>query len=123
MKYLTLLLLVFFIFLNCAEEEPTAVVDELNVHYEITGTAGEVEITYLYEHSYLDSTKSIPWSVTYMEYSDNAIVYIAVQRINDDINGQPPVLTATIYINDEVYKTATVQGYNSQVKVGGWYGI
>jgi hypothetical protein len=46
-----------------------------------------------------------------------------VQRINDDINGQPPVLTATIYINDEVYKTATVQGYNSQVKVGGWYGI
>jgi hypothetical protein len=46
-------------------------------------------------------------------------MYINAKRFQDDLNGAQKTITATIYINDKIYKTATANGYNVGVKVGG----
>ena len=123
MRYLFAVLVIFTLALNCSEEEPTSPVEKLFIEYEITGTEGDVLITYLYEHSYLDSTKSIPWSASFTEFSDDAIVYISAIRVYGIPGNDIQSLTATIYVNGEMYKTETAKGNNMSVKVGGWYGL
>jgi hypothetical protein len=137
MKYLKILFFSIFFILNCSEEEPPSP-DRLDIIYEVTGNNGSIEITYLFNHFYLDTLTNIPWKVSFTPggittsvgnpsgiytYEKDQIVYIYARRIDDDFEGEIQTITATIFVNNEIYKTETAQGYNVSVKVGGWYGL
>ena len=76
------------------------------VEYRVTGTALTVDLTIENEDGGTSqySDQSLPWSYSYTGRTDN-FVYVSAQN-----QGATGTVTATIYIDGDVFKTSTSSG-------------
>ena len=106
MKYLSLFLIMFLLFLNCELTGPAGPTI-YNVEYEVTGfPQNKVDITYENESGGTSqySDVSIPWSYSFKR-EEGEFVYISAQN-----QGQSGSITVTILRNDNIFKSSTSSG-------------
>ncbi|MBF9018410.1 MULTISPECIES: MmpS family transport accessory protein [unclassified Oceanispirochaeta] len=99
-KLMILLCLSIILFAGCDILTPP------QVEYEISGTATSVNITYsnASEGTSQVSDVSVPWTYSFESTTGN-FLYVSAQNQNDSGS-----LTATIYVDGDVYKTSTSSG-------------
>jgi hypothetical protein len=111
---LLILLILTIIFFYSCDKQPTEPEHKFyKIEYGVTGTIDRVTITYVDQDWVDQGIYVLPWSYSCVKEEGD---YVAVSVLIFDKEGE---VTATIYKDDEVWKTKTDEGPWTEILVEG----